>query len=82
MTAIETYPAVALQTSPLRTLQAEVLDRTAGGLRTGEKPLHDDIRDALACSLVAYLFSEQHALVEPAPATIPAGEGWIILPAD
>lgn len=82
VTAIETYPAVALQMSPLRALQAEVLDRTPAGLRTGEKPLHDDIRDALACALVAYLFSEHPALIEPAPATIPAGEGWIILPAD
>lgn len=80
-TAIETYPAVALQMDSLRTLQAEVLDRTEGGLRTGGKPLHDDIRDALACALVAYLFSETPALIEPVPQRVPDGEGWIILPA-
>lgn len=79
-TAIETYPAVALQVDHLRTLQAEVLARTEGGLRTGGKPLHDDTRDALACSLVAYLFAENPALIEPLPAEAPAGEGWIILP--
>lgn len=80
-TAIETYPAVALQMDNLRTLQAELLDRTEGGLRTGAKPLHDDIRDALACALVAYLFSETPALIEPVPQRVPDGEGWIILPA-
>lgn len=80
VTAIETYPAVALQTDRLRDLQADVLGRTQGGLRSGEKPLHDDIRDALACALVAYLFAERPAMIEPIPSEVPTGEGWIVLP--
>ena len=58
VTAIETYPAVALQMDRLRLLQAETLDKAGSTLRFGNKPLHDDIRDALACALVAYLFAE------------------------
>ena len=50
---IETYPAVALQMDRLRLLQAEPLGRDEGHLRHGNKPLHDDVRDALACALVA-----------------------------
>jgi hypothetical protein len=80
VTAIETYPAVALQMDSLRQLQAEVLARTAGGLRNGEKPLHDDIRDALACALVAHLFAASPELMERVPETVPTGEGWIMLP--
>lgn len=80
ISAIETYPAVALQMDNLRTLQAEVLARTEGGLRTGGKPLHDDTRDALACSLVAYLFAKSPEVMEPVPENVPNGEGWIMLP--
>lgn len=80
VTAIETYPAVALQMGDLRTLQAEVLDRTEGGLRIGGKPLHDDVRDALACALVARLFSDSPEVMEPVPEVVPSGEGWIMLP--
>jgi hypothetical protein len=80
VTAVETYPAVALQMDGLRQLQARVLARTAGGLRDGAKPLHDDIRDALACALVAYAFAERPTIIERVPADVPPGEGWIILP--
>lgn len=80
ITAIETYPAVALQMSRLHTLQTAVLNRTQGGLRSGEKPLHDDIRDALACALVAYLFIQDPTEMEAVPAQVPDGEGWIMLP--
>lgn len=79
-TAVETYPAVALQMAPLRTLQNEVLDRTEGGLRNGGKPLHDDTRDALACALVAYLFANRPEVMERVPEMVPSGEGWIMLP--
>lgn len=79
-TAIETYPAVALQMDHLRRLQADVLDRTDGGLRNGDKPLHDDIRDALACALVAHLFADSPDVMEPVPEMVPSGEGWIMLP--
>jgi hypothetical protein len=79
-TAIETYPAVALQMDQLRRLQAEVLDRTEGGLKNGGKPLHDDIRDALACALVAQLFTDSPEVMEPVPEIVPSGEGWIMLP--
>lgn len=80
VTAIETYPAVALQMARLRELQADVLSRTQGGLRSGGKPLHDDTRDALACALVAFLFAERPAMIEPIPSEILTGEGWIVLP--
>ena len=81
VTAIETYPAVALQAERLRRLQADVLSRTEGGLNIGGRPMHDDVRDALACALVAAMFAEGPAMIEPVPAEVPAGEGWIILPA-
>ena len=80
VTAIETYPAVALQMGRLRTLQDAVLGGAEGGLRSGDKPLHDDIRDALACALVAYLFAESPVHMEPVPTQVPDGEGWIMLP--
>jgi hypothetical protein len=76
-TAIETYPAVALQMDSLRRLHAKLVAAMAEGLN-GD--LHDDVRDALACSLVAYLFAEQPDAIDPVPVEIPAGEGWIILP--
>ena len=81
VTAIETYPAVALQVDRLRRLQADVLSRTDGRLNIGGKPMHDDVRDALACALVAAQFVEGPAMIEPIPADVPAGEGWIVLPA-
>ncbi len=80
-TAIETYPAVALRVDRLRRLQAEVLGQAESRLSIGGKPMHDDVRDALACALVAALFAEGPAMIEPVPAQVPAGEGWIILPA-
>lgn len=72
VTAIETYPAVALQSPRLAAMQANVLPAA---------PVHDDIRDALACSLVANLFGGSPAEIEPIPEDVPNGEGWIILPA-
>jgi predicted nuclease with RNAse H fold len=80
VTAIETYPAVALRAPSLRELQSMVIDRTPVGLATAGKPLHDDIRDALACSLVAYLFANHPTDFEPIPTSVPDGEGWIVLP--
>jgi hypothetical protein len=71
VTAIETYPAVALRAPRLAALQATVAPASA---------LHDDIRDALACSLVAHLYEDSPALIEAIPADVPAGEGWIVLP--
>ncbi len=80
VTAIETYPAVALQMNRLRLLQTETLERYGGSLRPENKPLHDDVRDALACALVAFIFAESSQDMEPVPADVPPGEGWIILP--
>jgi hypothetical protein len=80
VTAIETYPAVALQSDRVRRLQAEVLSRPGCHLGVPGRPLHEDIRDALACALVAHLFAEGSAFVELPPPGVPVGEGWIILP--
>jgi predicted nuclease with RNAse H fold len=71
VTAIETYPAVARQISRLGALQAKAVPPA---------PVHDDIRDALACSLVAHLFAERPTEIEAIPENIPDGEGWIVLP--
>lgn len=81
VTALETYPSVALSIPRLASIQAEVLGRCRGGLMNADKPMHDDIRDALACSLVGYLYSGSPSEIEPVPEGAPAGEGWIILPA-
>lgn len=80
VTAIETYPAVALQSPRLAALQANLLGRSDGELARADAPLHDDIRDALACSLVAHLFADSPAKIEPIPKDVPDGEGWIVLP--
>ena len=80
VTAMETYPAVALQADRIRSLQAAVIGRSGAGLQDKGKPMHDDIRDALACSLVAYMFAERSTEIDPIPAHVPSGEGWIVLP--
>ena len=80
MTAVETYPAVALQIEHLRLLQAETLARDGHLLQVRDRPLHDDVRDALACALVAYLFAEQPEAIGPVPSDVPPREGWIMLP--
>lgn len=80
VTAIETYPAVALQAPRLAAIQADVIRGCDVGLLSPDKPLHDDIRDALACSLVAHLFADRPDAIEPIPQHVPEGEGWIVLP--
>ncbi|MOA11415.1 hypothetical protein D3C78_1313540 [compost metagenome] len=43
---------------------------------------HSDLRDALTCALVAWLFHcRPDDLVHPGP-DVPMSEGWIFVPAD
>ena len=69
VTAIETYPAVALKMDRLLRLQAAGSASHRRPSRDREIPLHDDIRDALACALVSYLFAECPTIMKPVPAT-------------
>lgn len=80
VTAIETYPGVALKTRRLGAMQAKLLGQAGGTLARQDSPSYDDIRDAFACSLVARLFAESPDEIEPIPTSVPEGEGWIVLP--
>lgn len=79
VTAIETYPAVAFKNARCAQLHGLLMyDLLARQSCT--KPALPDIRDALACAVVAYMASEQpHTVIQP-PAAYPSLEGWIILP--
>lgn len=79
ITAIETYPAVALKNA-LCAAQHGILMNDLLSRQSVTKPALPDVRDALACAVVAYLASEQtRSVVEP-PAGYPPLEGWIIVP--
>lgn len=72
--AIEAYPA-ACRGSAVVADQRSALTHQA----VGE---HEDIKDALTCSLVARLFAkDREALAQP-PAGISVREGWIWVPSD
>lgn len=78
ITAIETYPAVALSRGRAAELHSGATSLLTSSAGNGQ--LHDDVRDALACAVVAYLFSECAEEVEDIPTDVPAQEGWIVLP--
>lgn len=82
ITAIETYPTVALKHAPLSAQREQMLAKppftsSGGGI---VRVLANDIKDALICALVAHLFSDVPDGVEPVPPTASELEGWIILP--
>jgi hypothetical protein len=71
LTAIETYPSACKNSPSIRALQ-----------KPFGKLAHNDLDDALTCSLVAYLFTAQrNTLLEPEP-SVPVSEGWIWVPKD
>ncbi len=72
--AIEAYPSACRKSASVTTLQRDYLD----------DPLlsHADLRDALTCALLAWLFHCQpEALAHPGQ-DVPEREGWIFVPAD
>lgn len=79
VSAIESYPAVALKSAQCASLH-EPLFQNLLAQQTITKPALPDVRDALACAVVAYLAAEQPDSVIKPPAGYPALEGWIIVP--
>lgn len=77
--AIETYPAVALKSAQCASLH-ELLFQNLLAQQMITKPALQDVRDALACAVVAYLAAEQPDSVIKPPADYPTLEGWIIMP--
>ena len=80
-TAIETYPAAAVADLEVARLSAALLADVLGQER---KPRNDawqgDVRDAIACALIAMLHRQRPERLEaPGPEAEPA-EGWIWLP--
>lgn len=71
--AIEAYPSACKKSKIIKSL----LGRVKMGWGT-----HADVNDALVCALVAYLFDNQINELNPAPASVPLGEGWIWVPKD
>lgn len=79
VTAMETYPAVALTNARCAHLHG-LLMHDLLVWQSITQPALPDVRDALACAVVAHMASEQpHAVIQP-PADYPSLEGWIILP--
>lgn len=82
VSAVETHPAViatarrlcetqgAIESSPLWRSLPE----------TGEDAMRD-LRDALACAVLAHLWADRPDSCEPIPEHASLGEGWIVVPA-
>lgn len=66
---IETYPAAACDTKPVKDFLA---DRPTLG--------HKDKDDARICALIAYLFAEERDRLTAPTEDVPVGEGWIWIP--
>lgn len=79
--AVETYPAVALKDA---TVDAEVQRLGADVLRFEKSTRSDewetDVRDAIACALVAATFRSRRGLLAAPVAGTSADEGGIWLP--
>lgn len=79
VSAIETYPAVALKEARCAISHGSLLNSLISKQAIAQTAL-PDIRDALACAVVAYMAGEHpNEVVEP-PADYPDLEGWIIVP--
>ena len=79
VTAIETYPAVALKNARCSARHGQLMD-TLLSRQPIIKPAQSDVRDALACAVVAYSASEHPETVVEPPEGYPPLEGWIIVP--
>ncbi|MGN7099909.1 hypothetical protein [Brevundimonas diminuta] len=79
VTTIETYPAVALKNAGCSARHGQLMD-TLLSRQSITKPALPDVRDALACAVVAYSASEHPETVVEPPVGYPPLEGWIIVP--
>jgi hypothetical protein len=81
--AIETYPAAAARDVEVARSTSRLLDDLLGRERQSRSgPWQADVRDAVACALVAWLHRTNAARLAAPTATVDAGEGWIWLPAN
>lgn len=90
--AFEAYPAACKQSLTMASLllpfmeTAEPLSSQActkwqGNLLSSRLD-HDDKRDALVCALLAWLFDNDNAKLQPPDASATFAEGWIFVPKD
>lgn len=79
VTAIETYPAVAMKNADCAARHGQLMDALLSR-QLIPKPALPDVRDALACAVVAYSASQHPESVAEPPAGYPPLEGWIIVP--
>lgn len=79
VTAFETYPAVALKSTACAAVHGPLMSALLSSHAIRPKA-HDDLRDALACAVVAFLAATRPDQIQWPPADYPAPEGWIILP--
>lgn len=79
VSAMETYPAVALKSPVCRGYHEPLLEEVVRRNPTAGAGL-DDVRDAVACAVVAYLASQHSEAIRQPPLDYPLLEGWIILP--
>lgn len=79
VTAIETYPAVALKDARCSARHEQLMDALLSR-QSITKPALPDVRDALVCAAVAYQASEHPETVVEPPMGYPPLEGWIIVP--
>ena len=77
-TALETYPAVVRKDRDAE----ELTQRILSGVETGrhKAPWIEDVRDAIACAVVAAWFRREPTRLAPPPEGTDAREGWIWLP--
>jgi hypothetical protein len=81
ITAIETYPAAALADPEVaRLTNGLVRELTKGANACKGAPWWSDVRDALACSVVAMLHRLDQGKLEPPGVQGDKAEGWIWLP--
>jgi hypothetical protein len=71
LTAIEAYPSACKGSATVKDIQQRF------------EPLgHDDLKDALTCALLAYLFAVRPETLAVPPESVSTSEGWIWVPQD
>jgi hypothetical protein len=84
ITIIETYPTPCKSSETFQALFSSIdeSDEFRGQVDGRGEASLNDVRDALRCALIAWLYSEKpQSLKEPGPGIVPE-EGWIWVPED
>lgn len=83
VTAIETYPAACRSSEALKHYFSKLRNHYAfESCLTRNKRHNKDLKDALYCALVAWLFATNRECLQSPSEDIPVEEGWIWVPQD